>query len=112
MAIRLSRQNRNTTMGPCGRYGIGILPAWRRWLSMSPPHCDAHVTASSTSRSVERPTRPLTTPSAGLKTSCDLPPEAATCPHPIMLGMVWIADVVTEVFIVRLRFVRVSVARR
>jgi hypothetical protein len=28
-----------------------------------------------------------------------------------MLGMVWIADVVTEVFIVRLRFVWVSVAK-
>jgi hypothetical protein len=78
---------------------------------MSPQHCDAHGTASSTSRSVERPPRPLTTPSAGLTTFCDLPLEAATCPPSIMLGMVSIADVVTAVFIVRLRIVWVSVAK-
>src|SRR5271168_2002415 len=31
--MRLSRQNRNTTIGPFGRCGIGILPAWQRWRS-------------------------------------------------------------------------------
>src|SRR5262249_31135801 len=36
LAMRLSRQNRNTAMGPFGRYDIGILTAWQRRRSMSP----------------------------------------------------------------------------